>query len=523
MKKYCIIIIGLIVASNCYSQILDTTIFNSEFEKQLFINRFNDPTVDIINWFMAVDYEYACQNFIDKIHKESENLQKVTQSQTIQKKLKTAYTKVKNEYCKNYIDDCFFNELFASGNYNCVTASAIYSIMFNYLNIPYTIILKENQVYVIANQDQNPFIIKPNPNLAIRTYSNEFMSSFIEYLYSRKIIFDTEFKSENTFTLFTKYYISERPINLKQLCGILYLNKGINYYYKSNFEEALKNFEKAVLLYPSNFNFYMQSNAAVNLLSEDQQKKKFNGKTLAKYLISNGASSKALNIAKDYFNYATNELVLNHPNIQQYDKFYSEMKQFVDSVSMIDFTQIYTFNKAYYYYLKYDFPSALTYITTSYKCNPDNLQTRQFLKEVINRLLLNNSNNQYSFENFETILQSFQFLKDDADFQRMYLLFFMQSISGAFNKSKTDLGNKFLDCMDYNFKTKYFNVISEETIVNVYNQITTYFYGRQDYVNALKTLERGLSVLPNSELLKKRYKSILDYKFAGKKPVYKEN
>src|SRR5208283_4873014 len=118
MKRYYFLVLGFVFFSQCYAKIIDTTIFSSDFEKQLFLHRLNDPTVQNIDWFMALDYEYVCQTFLDRFHKDVFVLQKETKSQRTQKKVKTIYNSVQNEYCKKYQEEGFFNELFTGGNFN---------------------------------------------------------------------------------------------------------------------------------------------------------------------------------------------------------------------------------------------------------------------------------------------------------------------------------------------------------------------------------------------------------------------
>ncbi len=523
MRKCLFLIPFFAIYCHCYASQIDTTIFNSGYEKQLFLHQLNDTSVKNINWLLAIDYENTFKSFIIRYQKFVNTLQKETNTYPSKKKLKILIKNVQDAFLKNYQDVCFFSDLFTSGTYNCVTASAIYSMVLDELKIPYQIRQKGQEVYVIANPDESPTLIRTYPINRITQYNNKMMSNFVEFLHDQKIIFDQEFKSETAETLFAKYFIAEKKVSIKQLAGVLYYNKGIILYDKTDHEDALRNFEKAELLYPSYLILYMKSIAAINVLNEDHQKKLFRGKSLAKYLLSSGVNPKTMNNAKNFFSEVTNELVMNHPNIQLYDQYFNELRQYLDSISIKEFAQTYFFFKSYYLYYKNDHTNALSFLVKAYQINPDNIQTQQLAKELTYRILENITNNINSFESFQKMFQWFPFLKDERNLQKIYLYTCARAVTEAYQERDYNMGNGILAIMEAELIKSNINEFEQEPIEFVYNQIATYYYGIGNYSQALKALARGIGLLPKSEILKKRYQSIVDYKFAGRDPANKNN
>lgn len=524
MKTGFLLFSALLIGFHCFGSKIDTTIFSSDFEKQLFLNKLNDATLNSIEFFLAIDYKNDYSSFINRYERFAESLKKETETYAVKKKLKSVYKDVHAEFFKQYKIESFFNDIFLNGNYNCVGASAMYSLLLTKLNIPHIIKEKPDHVYIIADPENTNFLIETTlPSNGLVEYDKKVMSNYIEYLHGNKIIPDEEFKKESVDALFAKYFLADKTITIKQLAGIQYYNKGVFLYNKSLYADALKNFEKAELLYPSEIIKYIKSSSLLNVLNEEGTTKEYHGKNLAKYLLTNKSNPGAISICQDYFNSITNELVINHPNIQKYDQYFIEFKHFADTAALNEFENTYYFYKAYSLYNHYEFASALQYLKKAYQVNPDNIHTRQLITDIIFKSSGQQKNFHNSSDSIEKQIEYFPFLKKEKSVQNFLIYSYSMAVANAYNENNSNLGNEYLEKLESLSKENQNLDMVEEAITQAYNNIATYFYGKGEYAASIKILDRGLVVLPNSETLKKRRKSISNYKPEANWQVKKTN
>ncbi|HEX2395403.1 MAG TPA: hypothetical protein VHI78_08655, partial [Bacteroidales bacterium] len=289
----------LLLCVHSFCDAPDTSIFTSDFEKKIFLKLDNREPVDSIDLFTALNFKALSANekvigYFEKIYEKVRNL-------PMNKKLKTVYQEVHNEFFSKYTEEAFFNDIFINGNYNCVTATALYALFFDKLGIDYQIKETPDHVYLIADPKNTAMLIESTlPGEKIVQYDERLKIQYVEFLYNNKLISESEFRNISISELFEKHYLNDKTISLKQLAAIQYYNKGIFEYQKKNYGDALKDFEKAKLLNADEMISYMLNNTLINLLELENQLKSYSGRILAKYIAVNDSNTLGLEIAKDY-------------------------------------------------------------------------------------------------------------------------------------------------------------------------------------------------------------------------------
>src|SRR6218665_2366950 len=86
-------------------------------------------------------------------------LKKETAGKNDIKKVKFTYDYVHKQFLKIYKEKNGFMDLFESGEYNCLSASALYAIIFSKISIPYQIRETPTHVYLIAYPDSEKILI----------------------------------------------------------------------------------------------------------------------------------------------------------------------------------------------------------------------------------------------------------------------------------------------------------------------------------------------------------------------------
>ncbi|HKR07486.1 MAG TPA: hypothetical protein VJY62_22820 [Bacteroidia bacterium] len=235
-------------------------IFKNEFEKTAIAQCMPGNSPDMINIFLSpylketvFNAEASHQKINDCIHALRSQVENKSES----KKVKIIYDYVHKTFFKVYKMENSFCDIFNKGEYNCVSASALYGIVFSKLGIPYQVKETPNHVYLEAYPNTGKVLIETtSPEKGYYRFSDEFAQNYIKNLYKSKLISKAEMDTSNTTDLFNKYYFSSENVSLVQLAGLQYSNYGIYYLDEKNYAAAVDELKKAYYLYPSERNKY---------------------------------------------------------------------------------------------------------------------------------------------------------------------------------------------------------------------------------------------------------------------------
>lgn len=153
--------------------------------------------------------------------------------------------------------------------------------MLKKYNIEYDIKKTPVHVFLIADLKGEQIAIETTmPKKGLVVFDDRLKRGYVEYLKANKLISENEFKIKTVDQLFEENYTKATSINIYELAGLQYYNKGVFFNNSSNFTESLKNLEKANLLFTDNSIKFAMSNSLVNVLSDQNNKKKYDGGTL---------------------------------------------------------------------------------------------------------------------------------------------------------------------------------------------------------------------------------------------------
>ena len=499
----------------------DSALFSSSFEQRVFLQLGSANAPEPVELFMALGYSNENEGIPSKINETVRSLQARTGKFPLSKKLKILYKTVQDEFLEKYTEDAYFNDIFENGNFNCVTASALYAILLSRLNIPYVIKEMPDHVYLIADPDHTGFLIESTlPTKGVVAFDDKFKSSYIEFLYNNKIISADEYMNTSLEELFASHYTSDKTVTLTQLAGIHYYNKGAVLYNKAMYSESLKNYEKAQLLYDSDVIAYMKSNATTNILYQENQNRKYQGKTLAGYVNSSDANAMALQYARDYFNTVTNELVINHPDINAYDAYFRDFAGNIHIADTADFYQTYYTFRGIYLYSIFDYFHALVSLQKAWQVNRENIRTQQLVSEIIAKYLVNDNNYRTGIDSMKVYFSAFPFLKKDNVFRQFMVYCYARTASACYELHDAKQGNEIIQKMESFLMNNPGLEADESNIVHAYAGAGMYYLEKSQYDLAEKYLRKGLQYVPDAMDLKYMLKSIVSIR--GDAYVYAE-
>ena len=151
------------------------------------------------------------------------------------------FFKVHKKYLYSYLINSPTYKTFATGEYDCLSGTAIYGMVFTKLGIKYTIRETPFHIYMMVYDGENEYLIEStDPENGFLSDKEEIRQR--EALYAHAPVESEYYKFE--FTI-------DEKIQLTELAGLEYYNQGVLAYNDRKFEESFTNFEKALALYPS--------------------------------------------------------------------------------------------------------------------------------------------------------------------------------------------------------------------------------------------------------------------------------
>ena len=193
------------------------------------------------------DYEYY-QNYISDISQKLSNKREKWGDEVILKKM---FYHIHSKDLKWYDNYVTLSELFEKGTYDCLTGTALYALILEELEIPYTIQEFDFHVLTIVHLDDKDIILESTDHMF------GFIASEAEVNNHLAKYFAASANKEGYRTVIgsqakvTKGSVVNLQISLKELVGLQYYNLAINAYNSGNVSQSRKFINKAAALHPS--------------------------------------------------------------------------------------------------------------------------------------------------------------------------------------------------------------------------------------------------------------------------------
>ncbi|NJO92101.1 MAG: hypothetical protein HC831_26365 [Chloroflexia bacterium] len=223
--------------------------YHSDFEKEA-ISHYVQNKTDTLNLFLAIDsamsietalvYNKIFRTMIQELH------DKDIESMKIPKRVRRSFTILHDNHLHKYNEIEFLPSLFEKGNYNCVTSSILYSMVFEELKIPYKIQATKNHVYLVANPGPNSIVVETtNPSIEKKEYLEDYKREYVSHLRSIKLISEKEYKTKSVNEIFEEKINNVWTAEFNNLIGFQYYNLGLVKFSNKEVEESYKLFQKA--------------------------------------------------------------------------------------------------------------------------------------------------------------------------------------------------------------------------------------------------------------------------------------
>ncbi len=474
--------------------------YHSDFEKGA-IENFVLHKRDTFNLFLAIDENMTEKEAIWRndiylsIFKDLED--KKIQTKKIDKKIKLSYSSVHSRFLKKYNDNDYFPVIFQTGTYNCVSASMLYAMIFDNLDIPYKIKASSNHVYLVANPGSNSIVIETtNPSFEEKIFTGEFKQQYVNYLRTSKLISDSEYKNKSVEELFEEKFKEVRDAEFINLPGFQYYNKAITKLQNNEIEKALQLSQKAYFFYPD----YQVKALLHSSLLFHIEKCAFDKLSDIDYLAQ---LSRFENIDMNTVVGIFNNIIYNHLQ-------YTDKEAFCDSLNTRLVSQLtdrklideinFTYNlQMSYRYLNSD--KVEKYIAKAIAIKGNHHDAKIIMENHLQKKL-------YSISNSNVLLDTINQLEKRYDHEIINSILlehklraYLQNANDSFSKKIISDGEKYLFEFENNCEPPITSQMLSSIIENTYHTAATYYFYKGNKSKAKTYVNRGLKYVPNSRLL----------------------
>ncbi len=513
MVRVILVCTSLIISNLLYAQQLkiDTAdlTYGSAFERQAFID-YAKKKPDYFALFLAIDTTVTHTQFRswkDTFDKTVGALNtEVNSKKKNDKKARFLYESVHQRFLSKYEELSFFNQIFKNGVYNCVTATALYSLVFEHFSIPYAIQERPTHVYLVAYPAAERIQIETTtPIGGYRIFDQAFKQQFVKKLTDYKQISANEYQTQSVDQLFDKHFFNNEVITLSQLVGIQYYNSALSLLDKGEKQKALEQFEKYHYLHPDEKSRYLMFALTAEI---------FNGLTYgdskkAQYLIKL-CKFKREGITPDIITsefYRITQLVfMQNGDREKYEKIYQELMAVSNAEVQQQLTYIFNFEIGRIAYNQERYTEAAGYFEKALIAKPNSVDMSSLFISNLSMIRKNARDKSAFIVQAKQYGEKYPVLRKDNNFFELLGSMMLESFSTAYEDGNTINGEKyrlmFEALMTENPDASIADI--EYEIGRAYSAACAYYFRKNQRAKARTFVDKGLSYVPDNYELRSR-------------------
>lgn len=490
---------------------LNTIQYQSEFERKQFERFFIHHETNYLELFVASDRDgnaalYSqLQMKLDKIL--NDNYSAKLNKKSASKKVKSIYETIHKELLEKYTAENLFTNVIENGSYNCVTATALYALAFEKLNIPYVIQERPTHVYALAYPNEEQIAVEStDPIGGFLSFNERYKSAFVKQMTKAKLIGTKESKTKSLQTLFNEYYFKDTQVDMVKLIGIQYMNQGIYALNNNQTKKAIDNFEKAHLFYPSEKIGYVLLVTRLQYLSKSRFTAPYDSRTLAK-LEEHRSLGLTVDAILNEFQRGMNELLIENSDVKSTEAFYHNVLINISNDTLsTEISHHYYFERARILYNQGDYSKSLNYSSQAIKLKPWNQNTESLFVNALANKVRSNSDFKTIQNELESYAQAHEQLNDNKLFTSMlantYLVLFAQSYDFKRIKEGEEYHELFKNTYEQGMN------IDQNNVGRAYSIAAVHYFRLGNKNKAKAFLSEGLAIAPGNYELQTRLRMI---------------
>jgi tetratricopeptide (TPR) repeat protein len=486
--------------------------FSSTFERTVLTSSLKKSEKDYLKLFLAnsLTGEAEMKLFEQKIN---ETIREIESSGALKKKndkkVKQIYNMVHDRFLIKYQLENRFYEIIKTGDYNCVTATALYAIIFEKLSIPYTIKEEPTHVYLVAYPNtENILVETTTPFSGLLAFDASFKANYVNTLRNQKIIGGTE-SLGSVDELFNKYYFGKENITLSQLVGIHYMNDGLFKRDHDDLAGAYEQLKKAYLYYPNTRSQYLlMVFTAAQLENSDLDPLK--RAALIGQISRFKSGGITTEMVKGEFHLISQTVLSKNNDKEMYRKCYEEtLKYITDPEVANEISYIYNYESGRVFYNQGNYTRAKPFFSNALSLQPNNVDLGGVFVGCLAQTFRNERNNSAIVDSLEFYKRKFKSLEQNNNFNSIMALAYIIECGNSYQKGNATKGEKYRLLFEGMYDSAMdITILSPHDVGNAYSNASVYYFKKGQRDKAKQLLDKGLKIVPDNYELKTRKQMI---------------
>jgi hypothetical protein len=491
--------------------------FKSDFEKNVFRQYATNPVKpDLIDLFFTpyVSKEMPLSSSAHTLVKEcADELKKKTAEMNETKKIKTIYKDLHQRFFKVYKLQNSFADIFEKGEYNCVSASALYAIVLEDLNIPYHVMEAPKHVYLMAYPGTSNILIEStDPRTGYFAFSSAYIEKFVKFMYGSKLITKEEYESNSAESLFNKYYFEKKALGIRDLAAIQYVNYAVYASDEKNYSQALDEVKKAYYLSPIERNRYILESLLTYMVTNSDYKQ---GKDIDNFVMLcrfNHLSNKDVSDEKIKYEFSriTETQLIERSDYTGYDSSCKRIFSSLADTSLrneLEFRYHYELARLGFINLKgkdYEMP----HLQKAYHIKPDHANLQSITIAYFAKLTESENDPEKILKEMDNFSKSFDFLEKNEQFRTLRANCYLEKAYQFWLLKDAANGDSYLKKFETYCTPGGEIKTGEKYIEKAYSTAASYYYTKGDAARSRQLLKTGLHYAPDNFGLKVRLSQI---------------
>ena len=496
--------------------------FSSDFEKNCFEHFINAQQFDTIGLLLSLNTKTS-KNDVSKLHNELQvfidrvNTEGGKKRKNFKKFADYLFEQVHAQFLKKYQENVTFDKIFSTGTYNCLTASALYALIFERMGIRYQIKETPSHVYIIAEPGSSAILIETtDPTGGYFAPDEKYKKQYVNDLIASKTVTATEVASEGLEATFEKHFYENESINLKQLVGLHYYNAGVALSELNAHKDASSIFEKGYIIYPCQRIGYSMRMAIVSDFEKKGQESfdKIENISLYLKLLKTDTSFHMQEAFVSDFEQLAERQIIQKDNPVYFEKAYILFQKSLKDTSLLK--KIEEINWAFHgkaALLKGDFEKGGEYFAKAMQFNPSNVQYNGVVVGVFAKNIAKEIKSRKDIEDvqkqFVDFIEKYPHLAEHQSIVMMQGTLLVALTESAFAKGNITDGIPLLQKMEQYVKVHHLN-LDPDYVASPYVKIVMHYINQKNYTEANVWIEKGLTACPECESIPNRLKALRD-------------
>lgn len=503
----------------------------NDYEKQVL----NDVNASHFELFMISDSTcskqktLAAKSRFDAFIGELKTSKILKQSE--EKIIRELHKRVHERFLTRYRALIDFNEIFVTGEYNCVSSTALFALVLEELGIPYYVQEQPGHVLIMAYPNtsnitvemttvKNAFVIPPRKNI----------NRAVENLLELQLVTPKQVNTMGDVQVYDLFFNERAKLTIDQLIGIQFFNHAITSMNGHQTEKSLSDICKAARFY----DVYRTKIFKSEILHDLVETTDFKSLGSLPYLFEFGNMNK---YKHDYIIYGyacfLNQRLIADGNRPLADSSLALVNRIVKDTSLLnDLKGMYYLGMADYFSKARKNERALEYSEMAYQSSPNNSIVKSALLDQLVYCLTvkyitdeeyTDEDEDLDKEELDEELEAAEKFYSEIDKycvkypyldsnNRFVLLKLYANITFSMNYYKENdglNGKKYFDLSESLIdRITDKELIDEDYLGWLYAECATYLFRQHEYEEAIQTIEKGLKIDPDHETLLRRLEII---------------